>query len=90
MSFIDDLKNAPPTQLGGTDKIFIDADTLAGPDGSRYRIQGIDAPEIEKVTSQGYQQGTAGGQLSVDIISGLASEQGFTNVVPLLLSLIHI
>ena len=84
MSFIDDLKNAPPTQLGGTDKIFIDADTLAGPDGSRYRIQGIDAPEIEKVTGQGYQQGTAGGQQSVDIISGLASEQGFTNVVPLL------
>lgn len=84
MSFIDDLANTPPTGLQGTDKTFIDADTLVGPDGSKYRLQGIDAPEVEKVIGGRYRLGTAGGEAATEVLSGLANDHGFTNVVPVL------
>ena len=81
---LDDLRNAPTYELGGTGKTFIDADTLT--DGKQnYRIQGINAGEVEKhLGDKGYKLGTAGGQATTDIIHKLANEQGFTNVVPLL------
>ena len=83
MSLMDKLRNAPSHQLGGTDKVFIDADTLQGPKGERYRIQGINAGEVEKVVDGKYKLGTAGGQVSTDVVSKLANEQGFVNVSPL-------
>ena len=84
MSFIDDLANAPPTGLKGTDKTFIDADTLVGTDGNKYRIQGIDAPEVEKWVNGQYKLGTAGGQAATETLSALANEHGFTNIVPVM------
>ena len=84
MSLMDKLKNAPSHQLGGTDKVFIDADTLADGEGNRYRIQGVNAGEVEKVIGGEYTQGTAGGQVATDVVSKLATEQGYTNVTPLL------
>ena len=41
MSLMDELSKLPPNGLGGTDKSFIDADTLQDQKGNRFRIQGI-------------------------------------------------
>ena len=84
MSLLDELKKVPQNFLGGTGTSFIDADTLAGQQGERYRIQGVNAGEVEKVIDGQYKLGTAGGQDTTKIISTLANEQGFTNIVPLL------
>ena len=83
MGLMDELSKLPPNSLGGTDKSFIDADTIADPSGERYRLQGVDAGEVEKIIGGQYKEGTAGGQATTDIVSRLASEQGFTNLVPL-------
>lgn len=48
------------TSLNGTDT-FVDADTIRGEDGEKYRIQGMDAPEISKVLGGQYGGATAGG-----------------------------
>ena len=82
MSLMDELSKLPPNGLGGTDKSFIDADTLQDQKGNRFRIQGVNAGEIEKVIGGKYKMGTEGGQVSTDVIRGLANEQGFTNLVP--------
>ena len=83
MGLMDELKKLPPNSLGGTDKSFIDADTLQDSQGNRFRIQGVDAGEVEKITQkEGYSLGTEGGQATTEIVRGLANEQGFTNLVP--------
>ena len=84
MGLKERFQNRPPLELGGTGKSFIDADTLT--DGQQnYRIQGINAGEVEKFLGEkGYKFGTAGGEDTTNIIRGLANDQGFTNVVPLL------
>ena len=84
MGLLDELKNAPPNSLGGTDKSFIDADTLIDKQGEKYRIQGVDAAEVEKVIDGKYKPGTAGGAATTGIIRNLATEQGYTNITPLL------
>ena len=83
MTVLKGLIESADTGLVGTDYSFVDADTLVK-DGQRYRIQGIDAPEVEKWVNDSYDFGTAGGAASTDIIRKLANEQGFTNVKPLL------
>ena len=84
MSILKDYVESPQPKLAGTDNVFIDADTLVQGD-NKYRIQGINAPEVEKLLASGkYKMGTAGGAASTDIISGLANKQGFTNIVPIL------
>lgn len=82
MGLLDKMAALPSTALGGTNKSFIDADTLQDDEGNRFRLQGIDAAEVEKVTNGKFKQGTAGGGASTEIISNLANEQGFTNLVP--------
>ena len=80
---MDELKNVQPLELGGTGKTFIDADTLVDKEGQKYRIQGVDAAEVEKVVGSEYKQGTAGGAATTDVVHKLATEQGYTNTVPL-------
>ena len=82
MGLMDELRKLPPNSLGGTDKSFIDADTLQDETGERYRIQGVNAGEIEKVIDGKYKLGTEGGEATTEIVRGLANEQQFTNVVP--------
>ena len=67
---------------------FIDADTIRS-NGISYRLQGWDAPEIQKIVKDDegqaiYKQGTAGGGAATGIISNLANKNGYTNIVPLL------
>ena len=80
----DDLLNSiiDGTTLNG-EYDFIDADTIRDKEGKSYRVQGFDAPEISKYTSQGkqYGQGTEGAAEVTESIQNLAREQGFTNVV---------
>ena len=84
MSLIKDLVSQPPTALGGTGAVFIDADTLHRGKDEKFRIQGINAPEVEKVLKGDYKLGTAGGEQYTKSISDLANEQGFTNITPIL------
>lgn len=68
--------------LQGTDKVWRDADTLEGPDGEAYRIEGYEAPEIAKLLGGDVESaGEAGGWQATETIRGLANEQGFTNIV---------
>ena len=84
MSILKGIVDSSETGLTNTDYSFVDADTLRkGSD--TYRIQGINAPEVEKVLQGGkYKTGTAGGEAASNTIRNLANDQGFTNVVPLL------
>ena len=68
------------TTLNG-DYSFIDADTVRDSDGNKYRIQGMDAPEISKIIDGQVTASTAGGYEVTSSIQKLAREQGFTNVV---------
>lgn len=71
-------------QLEGTDYTFVDADTLRDQNDNRYRLQGVDAPEISKVDPTtglpGY-GATAGAGVATQEIMGLANSHGFTNVI---------
>ena len=84
MSILKGIVDSSQNGLTGTDYTFIDADTLGKKDGSRYRIQGIDAPEVEKVINGQYKLGDAGGAASTDTLRSLANDKGFTNVTPIL------
>ena len=66
-------------QLGDTNYSFYDADTLYDPEGNGYRLQGINAFEVDS----SYKDGELGGQLTVEEVSRLANEKGFTNLVKL-------
>ena len=80
---LDSLKAIEPLELGGTGAKFIDADTLTKGD-KKYRIQGIDAAEVEKWTGKEYKPGTAGGEATTGILHKLANDGKFTNITPLL------
>ena len=67
--------------LGDTGYNFIDADTLQDSEGKKYRIQGIDAPEIQKIIGGKLKSGTAGGEVAFDTIKNLANKEGFTNII---------
>ena len=84
MSILKGIVESSQSGLAGTDYTFIDADTLVKPDGTKYRIQGIDAPEVEKVVNGKYQLGDAGGAASTDTLRSLANDMEFSNVVPIL------
>ena len=83
MGILDDINAYKPTTLAGTNKHFIDGDTLNNPDGPNYRIAGYDSAEVSKLIGNKVIEGTAGGNASAEITTRLANEQGFTNVVPL-------
>ena len=71
--------------LGGSDIVWRDADTLARPDGTGLRIEGLEAPEIAKVFGGNLPKaGEAGGWAWTKAVRDLANSQGFTNVVPVL------
>ena len=83
MGILDDINAYKPTTLAGTNKHFIDGDSLDNPDGPNYRIAGYDSAEVSKLIGNRVIEGTAGGNASAEIITRLANEQGFTNIVPL-------
>ena len=88
MGLLDTLRNLPEQSLEGSGTHFIDADTLADDkDPSiRYRLQGIDAAEVDKVVGTGedqhFKEGTAGGYGTTEVVHKLANSQGFTNITP--------
>ena len=59
---------------------FIDADTIRDTDGTRYRLQGFDAPELSKWVGGEFKAGTAGGARTTEALQRLAAQQGFNNV----------
>lgn len=65
--------------------IMLDGDTLAGTDGSKYRVAGLAAPEVAQV-SQGrrtidIKEGEAGGPEMASAINQLIQSGGFNRVV---------
>ena len=84
MSILDEALKHTDNGLLNTDKTFIDADTLRGPDNTRYRIQGINAPETDKILGGKFKEGTAGGAVATETVKNLANSQGFTDVRPIL------
>ena len=80
MAGLDDLLQENTQNLGGTDLQFTDADTLAGPDGTKYRLQGVGSPETYHpgVEGTGYEAGSAESTLQ---ISKLANDFGYNNIV---------
>ena len=65
------------TQLGTTDYSFYDADTLYDKEGKGYRLQGVNALEVDTLGKEG----ELGGQITLEQVSKLANEMGYTNVV---------
>ena len=61
------------------DNVYIDGDTVKDLNtGESLRIQGIDTPEVAKVTDEGFQAGEVGGQLTANLVSKLAEKEGYT------------
>ena len=62
---------------------FVDADTLRDPDdpSKTYRLQGYDAPEVAGFKGGNFKGSTAGAADSTRVITNLAQEQGFHNLV---------
>ena len=84
MGTFNELFDFKPDALVGTDSFFIDGDTLNNPDGPNYRLRGYDAAEVSKMLHTGeFKEGTAGGRETASVISRLANEQGYNNIVPL-------
>lgn len=97
MSAIEKLATATATEGGqmiaanqlSPDYYFIDADTLASTtetddDGNplKYRLKGLDAPEITKILGpEMIAPGTVGAATATTTLQNLARNQGFTNVV---------
>ena len=84
MTILDGILQSADTGLANTDYTFVDADTLVKPDGTKFRIQGIDAPEVEKFVQGKYREGTAGGEVATETLRKLANDYNFTNVKPVL------
>jgi len=83
MGTFNELFDFKPDALVGTDYFFIDGDTLNNPNGPNYRLRGFDTAEVSKMLHTGeFKEGTAGGRETASIISRLANEQGYNNVVP--------
>ena len=83
MSWLDDLPTFTPNSVN-EDLSFYDADTLTNKKGELFRIRGFDAPEVSKLQATGFQQGEAGGEANTEILSGLAKNQGYTNMRPVI------
>ena len=83
MSWLDDLPEYTPTSVND-DLSFYDADTLTNKKGDLFRLRGFDAPEVEKTTAGGHSLGEAGGELSTEVLAGLANKQGYTNMKPII------
>ena len=82
MNALERLAQAGNTNSVGT-YTFIDADTIRDADGTSYRLQGYDAPEVSGFKGGNWKAGTAGGADATRIITTLAEERGFNNVVKL-------
>ena len=83
MGTFNELFDFKPDSLVGTDYFFIDGDTLNNPNGPNYRLRGFDTAEVSKMLHTGeFKEGTAGGRETASIVSRLANEQGYNNVVP--------
>ena len=81
MSALDKLfQSAGDNSVSGY--TFVDADTLRDPEtGDLLRLQGYDAPEVAGFKGGQWKSGTAGGADATRVITGLAQEQGFNNIV---------
>ena len=77
-SIFDNLSDSM-SQLGASDLSFYDADTLYDSSGQGYRLKGINALEVNALGKEG----EVGGQLTLEQVSKLANEKGYTNVVKL-------
>ena len=62
---------------------WVDGDTVKSDNGTLYRIQGFDAPELGKFLGEGYKPGTPGGVAAAKGISELAKKTGYTKLVEL-------
>ena len=82
MNALERLAQAGSTNSVGT-YTFIDADTIRDADGNSYRLQGYDAPEIAGFKGGQWKAGTAGAADATRIITSLAEQQGYSNVVKL-------
>ena len=83
MSSIQKLADAGSNELS-EGVSFIDADTIKDDNtDTKYRLAGVDAPEIAKVFGPDkIKPGTVGGAAATTAIQNLAKQEGFTNVVP--------
>jgi hypothetical protein len=59
---------------------WVDGDTVKGQDGTLYRIQGFDAPEISKFIDGEFKMGTMGGIEAAKSLRNLANQTGYTNL----------
>ena len=83
MSWLDNLPTFTPNSVN-EDLSFYDADTLTNQKGELFRLRGFDAPEISKLRKDGFEAGEAGGAAATETLAGLASEQGYTNMKPMM------
>ena len=89
MSILDELRTASANNNLNSEYAYIDSDTLASKkrvDSSgrplKYRIKGIQAPELTKFFDNGMiKPGTAGSNDANAALQALAKKMGFTNIV---------
>ena len=71
----------PKPISGSGGHTFIDGDTLINEEGKLLRIQGLSAPEINRLMDSGYlKPGTPGGVAATQQIERLAEEFGYNNI----------
>ena len=81
MGLLDEALAYTPDNIDGTDLSFVDGDTASNASGSKsYRLEGIEAAEVEKIIHGKYKPGEAGGAATTDIMRETANKLGFTNV----------
>jgi len=79
MNALERLAQAGTNSVGT--HTFIDADTIRDADGTSYRLQGYDAPEVAGFKGGKWKAGTAGAADATREITRLAESQGYTNIV---------
>ena len=81
---LEALPKAPSVSMEtqGTDLPYswVDGDTVKGDDGTLYRIQGFDAPELGKFLGGKFKPGTQGGTAAAQALKNLANKTGYTNL----------
>jgi len=77
-SIFDDMPSTDknPNALGSTGYSFYDADTLYDADGKGYRLQGVNALEVDRLGKEG----EIGGDLTTEQAVRLANDLGYTEV----------